>query len=477
MPETLSIDPKMGHMSGLKDLAGDFLSRLSIPTERHAVDWRKSAYERYGWSTINPQNGKEHVKQTQLMDAIFKRRKKVILVRAAKRGGKTIALLNAAKVMHREMSGCRGWAISSTYALTDKIFTELFLVAASEEFGPVITKSRKDRKVEIGGGGLVQGKSWDDPEAIEAESLDYMFGDEAQSLDETRFGLMLARLLDRNGVLVLIGSPSTTDTWFLSKCEEAKTNPRWEYIEWDITENPFLDQDNVQELRADWSAESFDELFMLKTRTPRGLVYSQEYDSQLSKFRGEPDPNLPMQVWIDPGTTVGAYAVLFVQLRPGPIPRVGVYDEYYEHFTYSEKVIYDIKQHRYWPLVASGVMDVAGRQHHDKAASPKELWTTLAKIPINDQRVEILAGIERVKTFLLNPATGLRRLLIHERCVQTHREFLHYRYQDTGDNMVNAKKKPIDAFNHALKALGYGVVHNFGYRDKDGGKPRGRIIG
>ena len=476
MQNNLNIDPQMTHMSGLGQLAGEFLSRIAVPVTRKDIDWRSTAYQHYGWGTTNPQTGIEHTKQSSLMDALFQHAKKIIIVRASKRGGKTTALKTAARVMHREMPGCRGWIMSSTYALTDMIFSDLFLSAAGGDFGEVTTKSRKDRKVEISGGGLAQAKSWDDPDAIEGESLDYIFADEAQTLDEVRYNLMLARLLDRNGVLVMIGSPSSTDTWFLTKCEEAKLNPRWEYIEWTIKENPFLDQEQVSGLQADWSGEAFDELFMLKIRTPRGLVFSHEYDQQGSKFRAEPDPNYPMQVWIDPGTTAGAYAVLFVQVIMGAIPRIFVFDEYYEHFTYSEKVIHEIKQHRYWPLVSMGVMDVAGRQHHDKAASPKELWTTLTRLPIYDQRVEILPGIERVKTMLLNPATGLRRLLVHERCKFTHFEFLNYRYQESTNIMVNAKKKPIDAFNHSLKALSYGVIHNFGYKDKSASGPKGRIL-
>ena len=466
----------MGHMSGLSSLAQEFLARIAVPVTRKDIDWPKSAFDNYGWSTTNPQTGVEHVKQTRLMDAIFQRAKNVIIVRASKRGGKTIALKTSARVMHKEMPGCRGWIMSSTYALTDMIFNDLFLSAASGDFGEVNSKSRKDRKVEISGGGLAQAKSWDDPDAIEGESLDYIFADEAQTLDEDRYNLMRARLLDRNGVLVMIGSPSSTDTWFLAKCEEAKVNPRWEYLEWTIDENPFLNAEYVADLRADSSAERFDELYMLRVRTPRGLVYSNEYDQQLSKFRSEPNPNLPMQLWIDPGTTAGAYAVLFVQVIQGNIPRAFVFDEYYEHFTFSERVIHDIKEHRYFPLVTSAVMDVAGRQHHDKAASPKELWTTLARLPVYDQRVDILPGIERVKTVLLNPATGLRRLLIHERCKYTHFEFLNYRYRETSNLLVDTKKKPIDAFNHALKAIGYGVVHNFGYRDKEKSGPKGRVL-
>lgn len=479
MSEEYEVDPSKPSYAGLGLLTQEFLNKSAIPVQREDIDWETVAWEEFGWTPTNLVTHVTHKGQVEVMNSVFRLHKKVIIVRAGKRSGKTTVNLAAAKVMHKKVPGARGWIASSTYDLADKIFMPLFQEAATGAFGKIIDKSRKDRRIHFEGGGLAQAKSWDDPDAIEGESLDYLIGDEAQTLDEDRFNLLYARTVDRNGVLILIGSPAADDTFFLGLCEEARVRSNWAYVEWTLWDNPFPDEDFIRVAQGDLSAEAFAEMFENKIRTPRGLVFSKEYDSKMSLFRAEPDPKLPMYVCIDPGTTNSAYAVGFVQIIPGNIEEVRLYDEIYEHQTFSEMILKEqVLRHKYWPMVVSGVMDIAGRQKHDKADSPKDLWQSIAKIPIEDVKVDILMGIERMKGFLLQPNTGLRKLRIHERCVLTQKEFMHYRYANNQSPNVGERRQPIDAFNHMIKALTYFLVYHYGYWTKDGPrkKTRGRYL-
>ena len=461
MPEIATNKPAF---RGLPFLAEQFAAHLKLPVHREDIDWRTVARDEFGWTTVAP-NGKHHEPQELCMDAIFTEKKKVIVVRASKRGGKTQTAIAAAKVMHKVKSDARGWCASKTYDLSDRVFEPLFTALAGGNFGDVQDKSRKDRRIRLSAGGLAQGKSWDDPDGLEGESLDYAICDEAQTLDQMRFDLILARTTDRDGYVFLIGSPGADDLFFLGLCEEAKINPDWAYIEWTIYENPFQDAAAIERVQTSMSVESFREFYLLQARMPRDRVFEDEYDPQLSTFNHEPNLDYPMEVWIDPGTTSSAYAVAFVQVIPGPSYDVKVYDEIYMRNTYSEKVIDKAMHHRFWPLVQRGVIDIAARAKHDRAESAKDLWQALAKIPMFDQPVQINMGIERHKTFLLQPVTGLRRLKHHVRCVFLRQEYMNWRYPKSSAS-GHEPRKPIDSFNHLIKSITYGLVNISGYMDK-----------
>ena len=457
---------------GFSFLAEEFLSRTNVAPKRGEIDWEQVAWESFGFTTTNKLNGQTHLGQVKVFNAAFKEQKKVIFIRAGKRSGKTISCLNIAKIFHKVVPGARGWVASSTYALADMIFNPLFDTLVSGVCGDPTDKSRKDRRVRLPGGGLAQAKSWDDQDSLEGESLDYLICDEGQSLDQHRFDLLYARTVDRNGVFLIIGSPASDDTWFLGMCEEAKTRPSWAYIEWTIWDNPFNDPEDIRQAQENLSPDSFREMFENQVRTPQNLVFQREYDQKLSLFRDEPDPRLPLYVAIDPGTTASAYAVAFLQIVPPdgkyrPVEEVRVFDEVYEHYTFSDKILEEqVLQHRYWHQVVSGVMDTAGRQHHDRLESPKEVWQAKAHIPIYDRKVDIQMGTERMKGFLLQPGTNFRRLKLHERCVNLQREFMNYRYSKSDNPMLGARRLPIDNFNHLIKAVTYFLVWHYGYYDK-----------
>lgn len=470
VPDSTTVEFNKPAFRGLDLLIREMSQHVQVPTARKDIDWRTVTWEQFGW--------RPHDKQEQVMDAIFEQKKKVIIVRASKRGGKTNVATTAAKTLHEVKADARGWVASKTYDLADRVYDGLWPALTSGQFGEVQDKSRKDRRVRLVGGGLAQAKSWDDPDSLEGESLDYCICDEAQTLDQLRLDLILARTLDRGGFVLLIGSPSINDMFFLGLCDAASQglNPDWAYIEWDVYENPYLGADEIETLKGSMSEEAFLEYFLLQTRLPQGLVFGEVYSPEENRFESEPDRGFPMEVWVDPGTTMGAYAVLFVQCKEGPIPEVRVYDLLYEHNTYTEKVVQLARRHRYWPLVRSGIIDVAGRAKHDKATSPKDLWIRMARIPMYDQKVGIMEGIDRQKTFWYQATTGLRRLKIHNRCADIHKELLHWRFPTRGP-AVGVARRPIDAFNHALKAISYGLVHHFGYFDKNPrNKKRSRYI-
>ena len=461
---TTVIDIAKPIFSGYGLLGEELLNRIQPPKKREDLDWRSIAYKTFGW--------RAHDKQSQVLDAIFKEKKKVVIVRASKRGGKSETGITAAKVIHKTVRGARGWCASGTYDLAKRVYSPVNMALQSGEYGEVTSRSARELYVTLEGGGICQAKSWEDTKGLEGESLDYLIADEAQTLDEQRFNLLYARTMDKGGFMLLIGSPDYTDEYFLYLCERAKIEESWAYVEWTIWENPYVPREFILQAQLDMSEEAFAEIYGdqergLLTRMPEGLVFSKEYHPDLNMF-DEPLPTgRPLGLCIDPGTTSSAYAVGFVETRPdGQIQNIYLHDEIYEHNTYSEKMIEICQKHPLWPYVKYGVMDIAGRARHDTKGSPKEIWQQLAKIPIYDESVGIDSGIERHKSFLLQPSTGLRRLFIAKRCKETHLEYRSWRWPKRKPGQAQPTA-PVNTFNHMLKAITYFIVRQFGYFDKD----------
>jgi hypothetical protein len=122
----------------------------------------------------------------------------------------------------------------------------------------------------------------------------------------------------------------------------------------------------------------------------------------------------------------------------------------------AEQVIEKCKAQFWWPKVKIGVMDIAGSQKH-AGKSHKEIWIAKAGIPIVDQYVGITDGIDRHRTFLN------KKLFHSPNCHETLKEYGLYKYKDVKDENRPRTDIPVDAHNHCMKALSYGLVYNFGY--------------
>lgn len=178
-----------------------------------------------------------------------------------------------------------------------------------------------------------------------------------------------------------------------------------------------------------------------------------------------------LELWIDPGYA-GAYAVLFVLIDGG---LVFVVDEVYTQYETGPAVITKTTaKTALFERVRRITMDIAGRQHN-AMESQAELWAKLTRLPVRSNSVAIADGILRHHTFLLDPLTRVPRLYHNVTCVGTIKEYGLYRYQEVKENR-DERELPIDAHNHAMKAIAYGLYERFGVVERlSKPKPRNLI--
>jgi hypothetical protein len=170
------------------------------------------------------------------------------------------------------------------------------------------------------------------------------------------------------------------------------------------------------------------------------------------------DPALPVHLWIDPGYYPSAYVVLPVQFHG---PEVWIIDEIYLNMHTHQQVIALANEREWRPNVTRLVIDFAGRQHHAEK-SAEDIWASLFGLRPHSQQVGILDGIARHRSFLHDAGAGPRLFHDSERCPNSLAEYRQYKRPTDRDGNATGDL-PVDAHNHAMKAIAYGLVDHFGF--------------
>lgn len=293
------------------------------------------------------------------------------------------------------------------------------------------------------------------------------------------------RLSQQRGWLIAVGTfeegfgwyPDVYDRWQGENEEKGRSYslPTWSNLD----RYPGGREDpEIKLLESLYPEDAFNERFGAKPAPPKGLVF-KEFNFTIHVQKLDVADNLPVELWIDPGYA-GAYAVLAVQLAGG---WVHVIDEVYAKTLVAQDVIAICKRQPWWPLVpkasdgkVGGVIDIAGTQHH-AMPSQVETWMTDADVSLFYQPVSIHDGIQALRVMLRDPGSGDARIFFNShldsskdgqgKANGTLAEFKLYKFPQWKDGKP-VSETPIDANNHGLKALGYGLYRTFG---PVGGRP------
>lgn len=400
------------------------------------------------------------------------------LVAGGERGGKSYS---AAMELVREClnESALYWIVGPTYQLARPEFSYVAEALARADMiepgslsqpqsGPCALRVRVY-------GARIETRSSDDPEKLAGVAPDGILMCEAAQQSYETFLRLRGRLAERRGWLWASGTFEGSYGWYADYWQ------RWQPDRDGVYSNPDggasfslpawsnlaiyplgREDPEIQALARTYPADRFMERFGAVPCPPADLVF-REF-SHAEHVAATPfDAVHDVQLAIDPGWA-NAYAVLAVQVVG---EQVRIIDEVYERGKTHAEVIGICKRRPWWESVTGGVIDVAAQQHPaDRSAL--EVWREVAGWVPRCQAVKIEAGIDRTKTFLVDPGTRRPRLVIDPRCVSTIKEFGLYRYK-TDRESVPVSDLPIDQHNHALKALAYFLVDLFGAVDR---KPR-----
>ena len=227
----------------------------------------------------------------------------------------------------------------------------------------------------IDGGATVETKSADSLEKIAGEAPDAILIVEAGQHDSGIFEKSLERALEKNAPILFSGTFEGAFSWYAdqwlawqgdnSMGARSYSLPTWS--------NTFIfpdgqDDPRFKEMRENIPEDVYKERIEAIPFKPSGLVFRNAFDEKRHIVELEYNPNLPLEVAMDPATHT--YPILFVQWQED---RVFVVDEIYGYNIITQHIIPTAKAHGLWSKVSGGTTDVASRQRQANY-SVIELW-------------------------------------------------------------------------------------------------------
>jgi PBSX family phage terminase large subunit len=386
---------------------------------------------------------------------------KIVLYVGGIRGGKTYAgARETLYSIYKRGANKRGlsWIISPTYPMSGVVEKEfedacnlgggrsLILkkyVGARAYLLIPPTGYDKPYRVEI--------KTAEHPDRLRGSSLDFVWMDEAAMMDGEAYTILLGRILDTKGTILMTTTPRGMN-WLYDEVYERRydsehklKDPRICVVRSRTSDNPYLDPNDVELLRARYTTQFAKQELAAEFVAFDGLVY---HTFNASKHIVAPITNIPDGAEIIAGIDAG-YSDPFVCLWVMKYKqKYYVLDEYYMPQRTMESHAGAIKK---------GYLDKqAIRRWMDPSAAQAQ--ADLAALGVNTYpaKNDIQAGINSVSRCFETD-----RLFITRHCINTLKEIGQYSYPDKGSR--NKGEVPIDAFNHAMDALRYIIYAEDGY--------------
>ena len=232
----------------------------------------------------------------------------------------------------------------------------------------------------------------------------------------------------------------------------------------------------ILRLKSLMTEDHFNERHMGVPAPPHGLVHPG-FSIPTHVQHVEWVPGEDVYLAIDPGisaATQSAYAIIASHIVDG---QIRVFDEIYKQEMYEEDILRDILMRKPWfKDIKFAVIDRAGNQRAGAHPPSVEVWRKIAGISpmFRPKTIEIPAGIRRFDSFLAIDSikripgividSGVQGLLSElggaENPFTKLTQVYSWNLSQAGDRVGD---RPRDRFNHAVKALVYLMVHQFGF--------------
>jgi len=414
---------------------------------------------------------------TPLQKSILESRKRFIMVAGGEQAGKSMVASKylVSRVVEGEDEQLF-WLVAADYERTKAEFEYLVEDFAKMGWLKESTKRVDPGRIVLRDDTRIETKSAKDPRTLAMRAPDGIIGCEASQLDLETFHRLRGRCAPKRGWMFLSGTFEGSLGWYPQMFQAWKhaSNPEEMAFSLPSYSNKHLypGGKNDPEILALKRASS-DDFFMERIEgipaPPKGLVFT-EIRPDLHIRDVEYEPGIPVHIWIDPGYAE-AYACEIVQIVND---QVRVIDEIYERDLITDEIIEIAQARPWWKDAKYGVIDIAGTQHQAMAA-PAEIWMEKTGIYFNSQKIRIIDGTEKLKSFLKTDPVEKRepRIVFNPRCSGILSEFgikpnpfdeqtKAYRWRMDRDGTI-VGDSPEDKYNHGLKAVIYGLIDRFGY--------------
>lgn len=275
------------------------------------------------------------------------------------------------------------------------------------------------------------------------------------------------RLLDTRGCCWFTMTPLNGMNWIYDDVWlAAQTDPRIEVWSVDITDNPYLNQVEIELVLAGLKPHEREARAHGKFVEIGGLIYGPEVFSTKNILK----PFLPPKEWMHvAGMDHGlANPTAWLWAAIDPLGRIVVYDEYYQSgkiVAYHAGRVHEINQnHDRIPDYYIGDPSIRNRDPLREASSVQIEYINHG-IPIIPGNNDVKAGIDLVTNKFVgagDPPNNVPYLYFTANCVEAIREHSRYRWDKWASRRANEEKnkkeEPVKKDDHTCDALRYLVA-------------------
>jgi hypothetical protein len=399
-----------------------------------------------------------------------------------RRAGKTEAAAHEA-IEEASWSGRRIWVVAPTYVLTDKVFRVVYHKIVNEQcLGPkAVTKAlynpKGDRRIELVGGGFIEGKSAESPKSLLGEGLDLIILDEAaQTSLEIWETYLEPTLADREGRALFITTPRGYNwihkLWREGMSEVGKEEG-WRSTHICTKDNPYLSAEWIEKKRRRTDPATFRQEYEASFEAKKGVVYSEYTDTFKHqgghRFNVSEDeesyiyinPNWTHYRAIDPGLS-NPTACIWAAVSPKG--DVYVYDEYEATGGLVKDHAQIIVAKTRHPILTTYIDPAAARRNDETGHCTQDHYAKYGIYTVKATN-DLAYGVGNVKEYFRagvedNAATPA--VYISERCHKLRVAIIEYEWDPGRTSLLekNEPERPRQWNDHLPDALRYLLAMN-----------------
>ncbi len=368
-----------------------------------------------------------------------------------RRTGKSTLAANYVLIAATQVIG-RYWIVAPTYKQAKNIYW-LDIIHNQIPKELISKKNEQELTIQLINGSVIELKGADNEDSLRGAGIKGLVLDEYAFMKPNVWELILRPMLaDSKGWAIFISTPNGFNHFYQIADNAQSTLPEykdWWYSHATTFDNPHIDDEEIDQIKAEVSEDQFAQEYMAEFRKMAGLVY-KDFDRAIHVISPTQLPDMDMYTrgfGIDFGFT-NPTAIVFVAIDYDQ--NWYVYDEVYKPGMKTEETAQAIKDKMGGKLFTYRIGDSAQPQEIANIATHGVIIE-----PVIKQKDAISSGIRLINDMLkTQEGTGKPKLFITENCKNLIYEFETYHYpEDKGDK--NASEDPVKENDHALDALRY----------------------
>jgi len=249
---------------------------------------------------VHLRSSKEHPAQDKFIQSLAKR----IVIKAGRRGGKTVGA--AKKAVKIFLSGKRVLYAAPTIQQVDAFWFEVNKALREPIEGGVLKKNESEHRIELAGTKqAIRAKTAWNADSLRGDFADLLILDEFQMMAEDAWDEVGApMLLDNNGDAVFIFTPPSLVSTGVSKAKDprhaskmfkraqADTTGLWEAIHFSSHDNPFISQEALTLITQDMSLDAYRrEIMAVDDDIEQSWLVYGKFNEHICKIRRFPIPD------------------------------------------------------------------------------------------------------------------------------------------------------------------------------------------